>query len=65
MNNTESHKKVCNRLLTALVGSDHVNAWWDRPNKAFDNQLPKVVLESDPKKVLDYLYNQAYNTGGS
>lgn len=59
------YKNACDRLLTALVGSKMTNQWWNSPNKAFDDETPKVVFETDPKRVYDYLAGHAYGSGGS
>lgn len=47
-----------NMLLLGLIGNRKlVGAWWNTPNRAFDNQLPKDVDES---LVKHYLESQCY-----
>ena len=45
----------CDRLVTALVGEQLSSAWWSSANKAFDNQTPETVFETQPQQVLSYL----------
>ena len=42
-------------LLTAMLGSKLVDAWWNSPNKAFDEQTPYNVWQNDYAKVYNYL----------
>jgi hypothetical protein len=46
-----------NNLVLDLLGnnSQQAHAWWNSPNKAFDNITPFEVYKNDPKLVLDYL----------
>lgn len=46
-------------LLTAMLGSQLVDAWWSSPNKAFDNRTPAGVWVEDYLKVYKYLMRSA------
>lgn len=63
----EDNKKAligrCNFLLTALVGADLVEKWWDSRNHAFDLKTPREVFENDPQEVLNYLMRFADGGG--
>lgn len=52
----------CNALLTALIGKDYVEQWWDSPNKRFDGQTPRKVFDYEPNQVYNYLLE--YSEGG-
>ena len=46
-------------LLLALLGSDEtVHSWWLSNNKAFDDNYPAFIYETDPKRVEDYVRGQ-------
>lgn len=49
-------KDKCNILLNNLVGADNVYSWWNSPNLAFNNRLPRDV---DIDEVLSYLIGAA------
>lgn len=51
----ETLKLRCDDLLTALVGKNLVDDWWNRPNKGFDLQTPITVFEQNPERVYNYL----------
>ncbi len=52
-------KEKLNTILLALLGSeDLVERWWTSPNKAFNNQSPNSMLDTDPKVVKAYLLGQ-------
>jgi hypothetical protein len=56
---TENLKKRCDWLLTAMLGKDGVEAWWQSPNKAFDMKTAQEQLDIDPEVVYNYLMKQA------
>lgn len=45
----------CNMLLTALMGKEYIEEWWDSPNKRFDGETPRKVFDSEPNRVYNYL----------
>lgn len=54
----ENIKKRCDALLIALTGSHElVKSWWDSPNKAFNNQKPIDVFDTEYNSVYNYLMN--------
>jgi hypothetical protein len=55
MKTKENLKLRCDALLTALVGKNLVDDWWNRPNKGFDLQTPIAVFEQNPERVYNYL----------
>lgn len=55
MKTKENLKLRCDALLTALVGKNLVDDWWNRPNKGFDLQTPIAVFEQNPEQVYNYL----------
>lgn len=53
-------KQRANALVKALVGSEqYVNKWWTGPNKAFDNKTPLDEWATNPRKVYEYLKQNA------
>lgn len=59
-------KQLCNRLVLALVGNDHlVKQWWNNPNKAFHLRTPNEQWETDAEEVYNYLMHHCYAGGGS
>jgi len=49
----------CNMLLKGMLGEKYAQEWWLTPNKAFDGEIPKIVFESEPNKVYQYLISCA------
>lgn len=52
---SEVLRNRCNILLTALLGKEHAESWWDSPNKRFDGETPRKVFDSEPNRVYNYL----------
>jgi hypothetical protein len=52
---SEILRNRCNTLLTAVVGKDYVDAWWDSPNKRFDGETPRKIFDIEPNRVYNYL----------
>lgn len=50
-------KKRCDWLLTAMLGKDNVDAWWQSRNKAFDMKTAQEQFDVDPEVVYRYLLN--------
>jgi hypothetical protein len=46
-------------MLTAMLGKDNVEAWWQSRNKAFDMRTAQEQLDIDPEVVYNYLMKQA------
>lgn len=51
----EQLKARCDWLLTALLGKDNVEGWWNSRNKAFDMKTGKEQFDIDPEIVYHYL----------
>lgn len=45
-------------LLTAMLGKDLVDPWWNTPNKAFGMRTPAGMWVEDYIKVYNYLMSQ-------
>ena len=58
-NNQPMTKQRLDAILSLLLGStDLANKWWNSPNVAFDDRLPKDVYYQDPngrQEVSDYI----------
>lgn len=52
-------KQRTQTLLTAMLGSKLVDAWWSSPNKAFDGKTPHDVWTTDYAKVYSYVMHNA------
>ena len=52
-------KQRTQTLLTAMLGSKLVDAWWNSPNKAFDGKTPHDVWITDYAKVYSYVMHNA------
>lgn len=46
-------------LITAMLGKDLVDLWWNTPNKAFDMRTPAGMWVEDYAKVYNYLMSMA------
>jgi hypothetical protein len=46
-------------MLTAMLGKDGVEAWWQSPNKAFDMKTAEEQFDIEPEVVYNYLMKQA------
>jgi hypothetical protein len=44
-------------MLTAILGKDNVDAWWQSRNKAFDMKTAQEQFDIDPEVVYKYLLN--------
>lgn len=51
-------KDFLDKIVTALVGKNMVDDWWNRPNVAFDMYTPADMYEINPDRVASYLYAQ-------
>ena len=56
---TENLKKRCDWLLTAMLGKDNIEKWWQSRNKAFDMKTAQEQFDIDPKVVYNYLMGHA------
>lgn len=45
----------CEALITAMVGKDLVDQWWNSPNKAFGGDTPEQIYSVAPSAVYAYL----------
>lgn len=52
---SESLRNRCNALVTALVGKEYADEWWDSPNKRFDGETPRKIFDIEPNRVYNYL----------
>ena len=50
-----SVKQKSDLILRALVGEQHMNTWWNSPNKAFGMQKP---IDMPAIEVFNYLLDQ-------
>ena len=55
----DKYKEAQILLYSMLGDKDLVQAWWNTPNKGFDNKLPITVWGSNPDIVMSYLYTCA------
>lgn len=55
----EQMKRRSDVLLTALVGKELVEKWWESGNKAFDLKTPYEQWQIDPTVVYNYLMTHA------
>lgn len=55
----ENLRERCEALITAMVGKDNTELWWNTPNKAFNNSTPEEMYRLSPNIVYDYLMKQA------
>lgn len=53
--NEELMRKRCDALITAMVGKDLVEQWWNGPNKAFGGDTPEQIYSVAPSIVYAYL----------
>ena len=51
----ENMRARCEALITAMVGRDLVNQWWNSPNKAFCGDTPEQIYSVAPSVVYAYL----------
>jgi hypothetical protein len=51
----DATRKRCNWLLTAMLGKDNVELWWQSRNKAFDMKTAEQQFDTDPESVYNYL----------
>lgn len=55
MINEHIAKQRSQSLLTAMLGKDLVDHWWNNPNRAFDMRTPAGMWVEDYTKVYNYL----------
>jgi hypothetical protein len=51
-------RKRCDCLLTALIGKNNVDDWWNSPNKQWNMRTPNEQWAIDYTSVYNYLMNQ-------
>ena len=52
----------CEALITAMVGRDLVDQWWNSPNKAFCGDTPEQIYSSNVQHAYDVKNFQNYMT---
>lgn len=65
MNTQAEFRTIADQLVSSLVGTDHVAAWWDSPNRAFDDRTPEQQWASGSDQVVNYLMAHAFGGGGT
>jgi hypothetical protein len=65
MNTEQEFRNIANQLVTSMVGSDHLESWWNGPNQAFDGRTPEAQWQLGSDSVINYLMHHAYAGGGS
>ena len=55
----ENLRERCESLITAMVGKDNTELWWNTPNKAFGGMTAEELYKVSPNIVYDYLMKQA------
>lgn len=55
----ENMRARCEALITAMVGRDLVDQWWNSPNKAFCGDTPEQIYSVAPSAVYAYLMKSA------
>jgi hypothetical protein len=65
MNTEQEFKNIANNLVASMVGADHVDAWWNSANKAFDGRTPQAQWDVGSDAVVNYLMHHAFSGGGS
>lgn len=51
-------KRKLDLILFSLLGSQQlVDAWWNNPNKAFENKLPIEIWVINPDVVVKYIFS--------
>lgn len=58
------NKEKLHKVVIALVGEAHADAWWSSSNKAFKGKTPSEMYQEDPDVVRDYLMWHAYGAMG-
>lgn len=55
------HKETLNLLVIGLTGESLASAWWNSPNKAFEDRTPQSLMnDTEWSRVKDYLMGYAY-----
>jgi hypothetical protein len=55
----EPSRESLDRILLALLGKEYlVRAWWNSPNRAFENRTPEHEFLVNKKAVIKYLLSQ-------
>jgi hypothetical protein len=57
---SEILKQRCDCLLTAMLGKDNVEGWWQSKNKAFDMKTAQEQFDIEPEVVYNYLMGHAF-----
>lgn len=56
----QTTKEYADSMVSALVGDEFVEQWWNSPNRAFNSFTPLEVWKTDRVLVLTYLYNNIF-----
>jgi hypothetical protein len=48
-------RSKCDALLETMLGKEFAIKWWNSPNKAFDNNIPEMIFNTEPESVYAYL----------
>jgi hypothetical protein len=51
----ENMRARCEALVTAMVGKELAEKWWNGPNKAFGGDTPEQIYSVAPSAVYAYL----------
>jgi hypothetical protein len=65
MTTEQEFRSVANNLVASMVGKDQVEAWWNSPNRAFDDLTPEQQWVNGSDQVVFYLMAHAFQGGGS
>lgn len=55
----ENMRGRCEALVTAMVGKELTEKWWNSPNKAFGGDTPEQIYSVAPSAVYAYLMKSA------
>lgn len=55
MNEQQLMRKRCEVIVTALVGQELADQWWNGPNRAFGGDTPEQMYSVTPSVVYAYL----------
>jgi Protein of unknown function (DUF2384) len=64
MTTEKEFKKIADQLVKSMVGAEHLDTWWNSPNRAFDNRTPLQQWELGSDSVVNYLMSHAFGRGG-
>lgn len=55
----ETMRARCEALVTAMVGKEMSDKWWNDANKAFCGDTPEQIYSVAPRVVYNYLMKSA------